>query len=74
MMPWIPVRVSASCGRAQRSLAQWRRLTVGDRVVLDQGVDDPVPVLVNGRQVGTAHVVTERGRYALDLVTWGPSS
>lgn len=73
MMPWIPVRVSASCGSAQRSLAQWRRLAVGDRVVLDQQVDDPVPVLVNGRPVGTAHVVTDQGRYALELVTWGSS-
>jgi flagellar motor switch/type III secretory pathway protein FliN len=73
MMPWVPVRLTASCGHAERPVAAWRRLAVGDRVVLDQRADAPVPVLINGRPIGTAYVVTQDGHYALELVHWGDS-
>lgn len=45
----IPVAVGAAVGRAAMRLADLRALEVGDVVVLDRALSDPVPIELDGR-------------------------
>lgn len=67
----VPVTVAGICGRLTRPVGAWRRLAVGQRLVLNQRADDPIPVTVNGQVMGAAKIVIMDGHYALELVTWG---
>ncbi len=52
----IPVAVGAAVGRAAMRLADLRALEVGDVVVLDRALSDPVPIVLDGRPLPRGRV------------------
>ncbi|KQN71168.1 hypothetical protein ASE91_08520 [Sphingomonas sp. Leaf62] len=66
----IPVEVGAAVGRAAMRLADLRALEVGDVVVLDRALADPVPIALNGRPLprGRVRVVPAEPIPSLQIV------
>lgn len=67
----VPLQVTISFGKTTLPLAQVLDLTVGSVIEIDRLVADPVDVLVNGRTMAKAEVVSIGGEYGvriLDLV------
>jgi len=66
----ISVGVGASVGRAAMRLAELRALVVGDVVVLDRSLSDPVPIALDGRSLprGRALVVPAEPVPSLQIV------
>lgn len=66
----IPVGVGAAVGRAAMRLADLRTLEVGDVVVLDRALSDPVPVALDGRPLprGRVRVVPAEPVPSLQIV------
>ncbi|KQM77668.1 hypothetical protein ASE70_07225 [Sphingomonas sp. Leaf22] len=66
----ISVEVGAAVGRAAMRLADLRALEVGDVVVLDRALADPVPIALNGRPLprGRVRVVPAEPIPSLQIV------
>ncbi|QXT34456.1 FliM/FliN family flagellar motor switch protein [Sphingomonas sanguinis] len=64
-----PVTVSAAVGRAELSVADLRALEIGDVIVLDRPLAEPVPLAVDGHALprGTARIVAAEPPF-LDIV------
>lgn len=66
----IPVAVGAAVGRAAMRLADLRALEVGDVVLLDRALADPVPIALDGRPLprGRVRVVPAEPVPSLQIV------
>ena len=64
------IAVGAAVGRATLHVADLRALEVGDTVVLDRAVADPVPIAVDGHALagGTVRVVAAAPQPVLEIV------
>ncbi len=54
----FPLEVSVRLGNAQRTISQLLNLTVGTVIELDTMIDEPVDLVVNGKQFATGEVIT----------------
>lgn len=65
------VRLSARLGRCTLRLAEMRGMMVGDTLLFDRGVDDPLPVVIDdaAAAVATARVVREPAHWSLAIDT-----
>ncbi len=66
----VPVAVGAAVGQASMRLADLRALEVGDVVVLDRALNDPVPIALDGRPLprGRARIVPAEPVPSLQIV------
>lgn len=63
----VGLDVSIRFGSRKVSLGVILGLEADSVLALDQGIDEPVDLLVGGKLVGRGEVVTAAGRYALRL-------
>lgn len=65
------VRLSARLGCCTLRLAEMREMVVGDTLLFDAGVDDPLPVVIDdaGAAIATARVVREPAHWTLKVDT-----
>lgn len=63
------VRLSARLGRCTLRLAEMRDMVVGDTLLFERGVDDPLPVVIDDGATGiaTARVVREAAHWTLNV-------
>lgn len=66
----IAIEVSAAVGRAELTVADLRALEIGDVVVLDRRVEDPVPIAIDRRPIdrGRARVRADAPHTTLEIV------
>lgn len=64
----VDVRLSVELGRTSMKLKDVMALTEDSVVTLDKLVDEPLDVLVNGKLIARAEIVSENGRFAMRIV------
>lgn len=63
----FPLEVSVRLGDAQRTIGQLMNLTVGTVIELDNMIDEPVDLVVNGKAFARGEVVTVGESFAVRL-------
>jgi flagellar motor switch protein FliN/FliY len=64
----VTVRLSVELGRTSMKLKDVMGLAEDSVVTLDKMVDEPLDVLVNGKLIARAEIVSENGRFAMRIV------
>lgn len=64
----VDVRLSVELGRTSMKLKDIIDLTEDSVVMLDRLVDEPLDVLVNGKLIAKAEIVSEGGRFGMRIV------
>jgi len=64
----VDVRLSVELGRTNMKLKDIMGLTEDSVVALDRMVDEPLDVMVNGKLIARAEIVSENGRFAIRIV------
>lgn len=64
----VDVRLSVELGRTSMKLKDVMALAEDSVVTLDKMVDEPLDVLVNGKLIARAEIVSENGRFAMRIV------
>ena len=64
----VMVSLSVELGRTELALRDVLALGEESVVALDRLTDEPLDVLVNGRPIARAEIVTENNRFALRIV------
>ena len=64
----VDVRLSVELGRTSMKLKDVMGLAEDSVVTLDRMVDEPLDVLVNGKLIARAEIVSENGRFAMRIV------
>ena len=64
----VDVRLSVELGRTSMKLRDVLGLTENSVVMLDRMVDEPLDVLVNGKLIARAEIVSENGRFGMKIV------
>ena len=64
----VDVRLSVELGRTSMKLKDVMALTEDSVVTLDRMVDEPLDVLVNGKLIAKAEIISENGRFAVRIV------
>lgn len=64
----VNVQLSVELGRTSMKLKDIMSLTEESVVMLDRLVDEPLDVLVNGKLIARAEIVSENGRFGLRIV------
>lgn len=64
----VDVRLSVELGRANMKLKDILALSLDSVVALDRLVDEPLDVLVNGKPIAKAEIISENGRFAMRIV------
>lgn len=64
----VDVRLSVELGRASMKLKDVLSLAEDSVVMLDRLVDEPLDVLVNGKLIAKAEIVSEGGRFGMKIV------
>jgi flagellar motor switch protein FliN/FliY len=64
----VDVRLSVELGRTNMRLKDIMALAEDSVVVLDRLVDEPLDVLVNGKSIARAEIVSEGGRFGMRIV------
>jgi len=60
-----PIEVAAQFGSASMSLSDVMNLCVGDMLLLEKKIDEPIEVLLNNRPCLRAYPATSSGKYAI---------
>ena len=68
MLRNVDVVLTVELGRTRMRLKDAMALAEGSVVPLNKLTDEALDVLVNGHRIATARVVTEEGRFALEIV------
>lgn len=63
----FPLEVSVRLGDAEMTIGQLLNLTVGTVIELDNMVDDPVDLVVNGKTFATGEVITVEETFGVRL-------
>ena len=64
----VDVRLSVELGRASMKLRDIVALAEDSVVMLDRLVDEPLDVLVNGKLIAKAEIVSEGGRFGMRII------
>ena len=64
----VDVRLSVELGRTSMKLRDVLGLSDNSVVMLDRMVDEPLDVLVNGKLIARAEIVSENGRFGMKIV------
>lgn len=64
----VDVRVSVELGRTNMKLKDVMNLAEDSVVTLNRMVDEPLDVLVNGKLIAKAEIISENGRFAMRIV------
>jgi flagellar motor switch protein FliN/FliY len=64
----VDVRLSVELGRTSMKLRDIVALAEDSVVMLDRLVDEPLDVLVNGKLIAKAEIVSEGGRFGMKIV------
>ncbi len=64
----VDVRLSVELGQAKMKLKDILNLTEDSVVMLERLVDEPLDVLVNGKLIARAEIVSEGGRFGMKIV------
>lgn len=64
----VDVRLSVELGRTSMKLKDVMALAEDSVVTLDRMVDEPLDVLVNGKLIARAEIISENGRFAMRIV------
>lgn len=64
----VDVRLSVELGRANMKLKDILALNEDSVVMLERLTDEPLDVLVNGKVIAKAEIVTEGGRFGMRIV------
>ncbi|OYW44816.1 MAG: flagellar motor switch protein FliN [Sphingomonadales bacterium 32-68-7] len=64
----VDVRLSVELGRANMKLKDIMNLAEDSVVMLDRLVDEPLDVLVNGKLIARAEIVSEGGRFGMRIL------
>lgn len=64
----VDVRLSVELGRASMKLKDILALNEDSVVMLDRLTDEPLDVLVNGKVIAKAEIVSEGGRFGMRIV------
>ena len=65
----FPLEVSIRLGQAKRNIGELLQLTAGTVIELDKGIAEPVDLVVNGRVIARAEVVTIEEHFAVRIVS-----
>lgn len=68
LLSGVEVELSAELGRADLALGEITGLSSESVLLLDQFVQDPVPVYVNGTRYATARLVVVDGEYGIEIL------
>lgn len=63
----FPLEVSVRLGDAEKTIGQLLNLTVGTVIELDNMVDEPVDLVVNGKTFATGEVITVEETFGVRL-------
>ncbi len=63
----FPLEVSVRLGEAQKTIGQLLNLNVGTVIELDNMVNDPVDLVVNGKSFATGEVITVDETFGIRL-------
>lgn len=64
----VDVRLSVELGRTSMKLRDIAALAADSVVMLDRLVDEPLDVLVNGKLIAKAEIVSEGGRFGMKII------
>lgn len=64
----VDVRLSVELGRTSMKLKDVMGLAEDSVVTLDKLVDEPLDVMVNGKLIARAEIISENGRFAMRIV------
>lgn len=64
----VDVRLSVELGRTNMKLKDIMALSEDSVVMLERLVDEPLDVLVNGKLIARAEIVSEGGRFGMRIV------
>jgi flagellar motor switch protein FliN/FliY len=64
----VDVRLSVELGQTKMKLKDILNLTEDSVVMLERLVDEPLDVLVNGKLIAKAEIVSEGGRFGMKIV------
>lgn len=64
----VEVRMAAQIGSLTLSIEQLLAMKSGDQLKLDQGLDSPVSLLLNGRAVASAELLAVDDHYAIRIL------
>ncbi len=70
----VDVRLSVELGRANMKLRDVLALGADSVVMLERLVDEPLDVMVNGKLIATAEIISEGGRFGMRIVELAGSS
>jgi len=68
MLEDVDVRLSVELGRTNMQLRDVLELTEDSIVTLDRMTHEPLDVLVNGKLIARAEIVSEGGRFGMKIV------
>lgn len=63
----VPVEVSAILGRAKKTISEVLELNTGSLIELDNRLEEPVEILVNGKMVATGEIVVVNENFGVRI-------
>lgn len=67
----VKIEIEALLGHATLTVAELNALTEGDEIRLDQQINEPVAIIVNGRTLARGEIVTVNDCFAVRLTQVG---
>ena len=67
----VKVEIEALLGNALMTVAELNALQAGDEIRLDQQINEPVAIIVNGRTLARGEIVTVNDCFAVRLTQVG---